>query len=212
MKKLTRRSFITNLSGLAAAALAENTLANLLPTPRQTAGPFYPDKLPLDDDNDLTHVKGFTRPALGTITDLSGKVLDINGKPLSSMRIEIWQCDANMRYRHSSDQSRKPIDEGFQGHGKTLTGADGAYRFRTIRPVAYPGRAPHIHVAVFPPGQQPFVTQLYIQGEAKNNQDFLYNNIRPELRHLVTVPFRPDSNKPDQQLASWDIIPGLKGI
>lgn len=212
MMKLSRRSFITNLSGLAVASLAENTLADLLQTPPQAAGPFYPEKLPLDDDNDLTTVKGFHRPALGTITDLSGKVLDINGNPLSSMRIEIWQCDANMRYRHSSDQSRKPIDAGFQGHGNTLTGPDGSYLFRTIRPVAYPGRAPHIHVAVFLPGQQPFVTQLYIQGEAKNDEDFLYNNIRPELRHLVTVPFRLNRNKPDQQLASWDIIPGLNGI
>jgi protocatechuate 3,4-dioxygenase beta subunit len=212
MKKLTRRGFVANLTGLAMASMAPAALASLIQTPRQSAGPFYPETLPLDDDNDLTRVEGFHRPALGTITDLSGRVLDINGKPLPSVRVEIWQCDANTRYRHSRDHSRKPVDAGFQGHGSTLSAANGSYRFRTIRPVAYPGRTPHIHVAVFAKGEQPFVTQLYIQDEPRNAEDFLFNNIRPELRQLVSVPFSNHSDDLNHQLAHWDIILGLRGV
>ena len=200
-----RRKLILGLSGIIAAG-AGSTVAALVPTPRQSSGSFYPVTLPLDDDNNLTEVAGKSGKAKGIISDLSGRIVDINGRPLRTMRIEIWQCDANGRYRHPRDPGRKTIDAGFQGFGRTLADDQGRYRFRTIRPVPYPGRTPHIHVAVYRPGARPFVTQLYVADEARNDSDFLYQRVPVEQRHLVTAAFAP-SSRPEVDLeAQWDLI------
>lgn len=200
---LGRRRTVLALSGLPAWALADR----LLPaTPSQTAGPFYPPELPLDDDNDLTRVAGRDGHAAGRITDLQGQLKDINGRPLAGMRIEIWQCDANGRYRHPWDQGRGEPDPNFQGHGHTLSDAQGRYRFRTIRPVPYPGRTPHIHLAIFPEGAKPFTTQLYVAGEPRNQSDGLYQRIPSELRHLVTADFVPGADPGAELRAGFDIV------
>jgi len=199
-----RRKLILGLGG---ALLTGHTMAaSMVPTPRQPAGPFYPAEIPLDDDNDLTQVIGRPGRARGVISDLEGRILDINGKPLRNLRIEIWQCDGNGRYRHPGDVGGKPIDENFQGHGANLTNQHGQYRFRTIRPVAYPGRTPHIHVAVFAPGERPFVTQLYVDGEPGNASDFLYQRIAAEKRQLVSARFEPTGNEGADLQARFDII------
>jgi len=204
-----RRVFLQGLAAATAVAAAPTWAASTLLTPEQTAGPFYPPELPLDDDNDLVHVAGQERPARGLKTDLAGRILDRNGNPLTGVRIEIWQCDANGRYRHPRDPGEQPIDPGFQGIGHTLTDASGRYRFLTIRPVPYPGRTPHIHVAVFPKGEPPFVTQLYVAGESRNEEDFLYRRIPAESRHLVTVPFEPVTGAAQDFRATWDIVLGI---
>ena len=203
----TRRRFVFSSAGLLLAAAAP-AVATLL-TPRQSAGPFYPEELPLDDDNDLVHVAGQDKPARGRVTDLSGRLLDVNGHPLAGMRIEIWQCDANGRYRHPRENAQRPMDPGFQGFGHTSSDAEGRYRFLTIRPVPYPGRTPHIHVAVYPPGERPFVTQLYVAGEASNDNDFLYRRVPAESRHLVTAAFEPTVSEQAELQASWDIVLGI---
>ena len=200
-----RRKLMLALSGLLAAG-AIGTTAALIPTPRQSAGPFYPETLLLDDDNNLTEVTGNTEKATGIISDVSGRIVDINGKPLRDMRIEIWQCDANGRYRHPREMAIRPLDKNFQGHGFTLTNTEGLYRFRTIRPVPYPGRTPHIHVAVFPTDEAPFITQLYIAGEERNTTDFLYNHIPSDKRHLVTAQFESSTTTGADQQARFDII------
>ncbi len=169
-------------------------LAALTPTPRQTAGPFYPVELPLDDDNNLTMVRGQTQPAEGRIVDLTGRVIDTSGKEMKHMRIEIWQCDARGIYHHPGDRRRgTQRDEKFQGHGHTITDNQGRYRFRTIHPVPYPGRTPHIHVAVFLPNSRPFVSQIYVEGEPRNSHDFLYQQIPVEKRHLVMMDFATEN-------------------
>ena len=188
MINIQRRQWLVGLSSMAAAGFI-GPAAALLPTPKQTAGPFYPTQLPLDDDNNLTEVKGKNGIAKGIISDLRGRIVDINGRALAGLRIEIWQCDANGRYRHPREQGSKKIDDKFQGHGATRTDASGEYRFRTIRPVSYPGRTPHIHIAVRVPSARPFVTQLYVAGEAGNERDFLYQQIPPEKRNRVTAEF-----------------------
>ncbi|MDH3233319.1 MAG: protocatechuate 3,4-dioxygenase [Alphaproteobacteria bacterium] len=166
-------------SGLSAAAFVAATpaLAALRPTPRQTRGPFYPDKFPLDSDNDLVRVKGKAARALGEVTHLSGRVLDTDGKPVAGARIEIWQCDANGVYHHQGDGRLGRIDGNFQGYGRTRAAADGGYRFRTIKPVPYPGRTPHIHFAVAAPGFEEISTQMYIEGHPQNARDFLYRQV-----------------------------------
>lgn len=203
---MTRRRFLHNAAGLALATLAHRGWSAVEPTPRQSAGPFYPVEIPLDDDNDLVHVAGQDGVARGRISDLSGRLLDRNGRPLRATRIEIWQCDANGRYRHPRDPGEGAIDPRFQGFGRALTDADGRYRFLTIRPVAYPGRTPHIHVAVYPQGGEPFVTQLYVAGEPRNDGDFLYRRIPVEQRDRVTAEFAAGTTASDPLRAHWDIV------
>ena len=180
----------------------------LLPTPRQSTGPFYPEQLPLDDDNDLTRVAGRNGLAQGQSTDLTGRVVDTNGRPLTGVRIEIWQCDANGRYHHPRDSRQVALDENFQGHGHTSTDTEGTYRFRTILPVQYPGRTPHIHTAVFLSGHNPLVTQIYIKDEPRNAQDFLFNRIPVEQRPLVVAEFKPTSGGDTEFVAQFNLVVG----
>ncbi|HUM94428.1 MAG TPA: protocatechuate 3,4-dioxygenase [Candidatus Competibacter sp.] len=184
---------------------AARAVARLEPTPAQTAGPFYPAEPPLDDDNDLTRVRGADGVARGQITDLTGRLLDRDGRPIHGARIEIWQCDANGRYHHPLDR-QGGRDPNFQGFGQTVTDADGRYRFRTIRPVPYPGRTPHIHLAVFPEGERPFVTQLYVRGEPLNARDALFNAIPSERREWVSADFSPRPQDGAALAARFDVI------
>lgn len=198
-----RRQLLLGLAGLAAAGPL--LAAHLLPTPEQMAGPFYPLEPPLDKDNDLTRVAGVAGVAEGRVTDLAGRVLDPDGRPIHGARVEIWQCDARGRYHHPHDAGPAP-DPRFQGFGLHLTDAQGRYRFRTIRPVPYPGRTPHIHMAVFVPRQPPFVTQLYVAGEARNNGDFLFRDIPAERRRLVMAEFVPARGGRAELSARFDLV------
>ena len=156
----------------------------------QTEGPFYPNKLPLDTDNDLIIINEKITPAVGTITHLSGRVMDLKGHPIRNALVEIWQCDANGVYLHSGSDNKKNQDGNFQGFGRFLTGTTGEYYFRTIKPVPYPGRTPHIHLKVKKAGKDLLSTQCYIAGEELNARDGVYRGIRdPKARASVTVPF-----------------------
>jgi len=205
----TRRRVITAGSWLATLALLPKAvLAALIPTPRQSLGPFYPDELPLDSDNDLVRVEGREGIAKGEIADLSGRVLDADGQPIAGALVEIWQCDANGRYRHPRDDRRVPLDPNFQGYGRSTTDADGRYRFRTIKPVPYPGRAPHIHFAVSAPGREPLVTQMYVRGAPENRRDWLLNGVRDAAaREALIVAFVPSADDPVAALkAQFDLV------
>lgn len=202
---LSRRKLLLGMAALALPG-ASVMAAKRFATPRQIAGPFYPLELPLDDDNDLTTVRGRNGRASGLITDLGGRIVDLDDRPLTGLRIEIWQCDANGRYRHPRERRSETLDENFQGHGHAVTDANGRYRFRTIRPVPYPGRTPHIHVAVFPQSEPPFVTQLYISGESRNADDYLFNRVPADRRQLVLAEFNESSNADTDLVAGFDII------
>jgi protocatechuate 3,4-dioxygenase beta subunit len=195
---LIRRRLL--LAGSASLALSLLPFAwaagdKLRPTPAQSRGPFYPLELPLDDDNDLVQTGQSSELAQGEITQLSGEVVDLAGRPVADAHVEIWQCDANGRYHHPWDRRDVPLDPHFQGYGHYQCKADGRYRFRTIRPVAYPGRTPHIHFAIRGPGFEPLVTQMYVAGEPLNSRDFLLNRISDEaLRQSVIVELSPTEN------------------
>ena len=185
MAGFTRRRLVLGATGLLAAYALPGLAGLRHPTPSQPAGPFYPAERPLDDDSDLTRVQGQERPAQGRISDVGGRILDRNGRPLSDLRIEIWQCDANGRYRHPRDSGDRPIDPAFQGLGHTVTDEQGRYRFRTIRPVPYPGRTPHIHAAVFPAGERPFITP---GGKFAGDIVQLHRFAEPQLRLALAPP------------------------
>lgn len=197
------------VAGLAAVHPAVTAAAALLRTPEQGLGPFYPDRLPLDTDNDLVRIAGGGNAA-GRIAHVMGRITDTGGRPIAGARVEIWQCDANGRYLHSGDARRGPRDANFQGYGATVSAADGAYRFRTIRPVSYPGRAPHIHFAVKGPGDGRLVTQMYVAGEPRNDSDFLLNAIRdPRARAALIVPLAPAPGlEPGALAGRFDIVLG----
>ncbi|WP_295883276.1 protocatechuate 3,4-dioxygenase [uncultured Thiohalocapsa sp.] len=208
-----RRQLLFAAAGLTTGlAPALGLPAARTPTPVQSRGPFYPDRLPLDRDNDLTRrmPKGNAADgvARGEITDLAGRVLTTEGAPLEGALVEIWQCDANGRYLHTGDRGGAPRDPGFQGYGRTRTDSDGGYRFRTIKPVPYPGRAPHIHIAVTAADGRQFVTQVYVEGAPENPGDFLRRRLPPAERAAVTVPFHPAADAPGLLAAHFDIVLG----
>jgi protocatechuate 3,4-dioxygenase beta subunit len=177
------------LSGIALPRIAR--AASLTPTPRQTEGPFYPVAIPADADNDLVKVAGRGAEAKGTLLRLQGRVLDVDGRPLAGSTVEIWQCDHQGRYLHPRD--RGPRDEDFQGYGRAIADAEGGYSFRTIKPVSYPGRTPHIHVAVLAPNRPKLVTQMYVAGDPQNARDGLYRGLGAAGQRAVTVELGPVS-------------------
>jgi protocatechuate 3,4-dioxygenase, beta subunit len=180
-------------------------------TPRQTEGPFYPDHLPLDSDNDLVIVGNHTTPAVGQITHLGGRLLTPSGAPIKDADVEIWQADSHGVYLHSANSSRAARDQDFQGFGRFVTGSTGEYRFRTIKPVAYPGRTPHIHFAVKMKGREKWTTQCYVKGEPQNEHDSVLRGIRdPAARQSVIVDFTPvNGSRLGELSARFDIVLGF---
>lgn len=162
-----------------------------VPTPSQTEGPFYPVSLPGDSDFDLLR-NGGLRYTHGEPAWVEGVVSDLQGRPVAGARVEIWQCDAGGHYHHPGDGGR--ADPAFQGFGRVTVGADGRYRFRTIRPAAYAGRTPHIHVKVRLGSRELLTTQLYVQGEPGNARDMLWRGLSQPEREAITVPFAPGAD------------------
>ena len=188
-----RRALISGLATAAALPLVPRTLradSSLTITPQQTLGPFYPKDWTGDIDNDLVLVQGESAKALGHITHVSGKILDAAGQPIRNAQVEIWQCDANGIYRHPRDTSwfsKRERDPGFQSRGRMSTDAEGNYTFRTIRPVAYPGRTPHIHFKVDAADKDQLVTQMYVEGDPGNERDGILNSLPERERASVIV-------------------------
>jgi protocatechuate 3,4-dioxygenase beta subunit len=208
---LNRRRFLGAISLGAAAFTTRGAFADeLTRTPAQTEGPFYPDKLPLDTDNDLIIVNDTITPAVGEITHLSGRILDAKGNPLRNALVEIWQVDNNGAYIHSQDPNRPKHDGNFQGFGRFLTGSTGEYYFRTIKPVAYPGRTPHIHFKIRKGGKHLLTTQCYVKGDPGNARDGIYRSIRdPKAIDAVTIAFTPlEGSRTHDLTAQFDIVLG----
>jgi protocatechuate 3,4-dioxygenase beta subunit len=175
--------------GLLTPALAQ---AGRLPTPAQTEGPFYPLDLPDDTDADLLR-NGAATYTRGTPTWVEGVVLDTASVPVRGAQVEIWQCDQQGHYHHPGDGNR--ADQAFQGFGRVAVDAQGAYRFRTLRPVAYSSRTPHIHVKVRLGERAVLTTQLYVLGDPGNERDFLWRRLRSDAeRAALTVPFVPGAD------------------
>lgn len=229
--KIGRRDFLVGFAGAAAAGtllgreLIEQATGwasadlftpgafaqELTRTPRQTEGPFYPDDLPLDIDNDLLVVNDSITPAVGAVTHLGGRILDARGAPVRDAVVEIWQVDGNGVYLHPGSDNAGRRDKNFQGYGRFVTGSTGEYRFRTIKPVRYPGRTPHIHFAVKTKGRDKFTTQCYVRGEPGNERDSVLAWIRDErARESVVVDFAPvKGSKIGELSARFDIVLGF---
>ena len=206
----SRRTFLRSMAFSTALFTVPGAFAELIRTPEQTEGPFYPDKLPLDTDNDLLVINDAITPAVGEITWLSGRILDAQGKPMRNALVEIWQVDNNGAYLHSKTGNREKRDKNFQGFGRFITGSTGEYLFRTIKPVPYPGRTRHVHFAIKARGHEKFTTQCYVRGEPKNESDGVLKGIHDaKARESVIVPFSPlKGSKIGELAARFDIVLG----
>ena len=199
---LTRRAATAALVALPAVwtGLRAQPTPALRLTPAQTEGPFYPVNLPQDSDADLLR-NGTLTYSDGKPAWVEGRVTDLQGRPVAGAQVEIWQCDEAGHYHHPGDSGK--ADPAFQGFGRVVVGGDGSYRFRTIRPVAYSGRSPHIHVKVRLGSRALLTTQLYVAGNPHNERDFVWRKLSAADRGAVTVPFQP---APDGLRASFPIV------
>ena len=178
-------------------------------TPPQTEGPFYPVSFPADLDNDLVQVRGQAAQAMGTVLHLKGRVLGRDGKPMSGALVEIWQSDSMGIYDHPRQSGREKRDAAFQGYGRMMADTQGNYSFRTLKPVAYPGRTPHIHLKVATGSGVLLTSQFYIAGEPQNERDGLYRAASrdPAQRARIDMKLEPANGLEVGALAtSMDIV------
>ena len=192
---LTCRALILAASSV---LMPRAAIAALALTPDGSEGPFYPARIPDDDDADLVRVEGAVREAGGDILHLAGRVLDANARPIEGARIEIWQCDANGVYLHPGDRRRALRDTGFQGFGRAKADGGGRFDFRTIVPVPYTGRTPHIHVKVLHGGRDRLTTQLYRADYPQNPSDFLFRRLELDEQRRVSMVIRPRAASPSR--------------
>ena len=208
----TRRKLIKGLTIGAAACLVPGVFAEeLMRTPRQTEGPFYPDKMPLDTDNDLLLINDKITPAVGQILHLSGRILTASGSPVRNAVVEIWQVGARGAYIHSRSSNGDKRDGNFQGFGRFLTGSKGEYYFRTIKPVPYARRTPHIHFAINQGGKRMLTSQMYIKGLEMNQRDRIFMATGDaKTRQLLEAEFNPvEKSKTRELAASFDLVIGM---
>jgi protocatechuate 3,4-dioxygenase beta subunit len=209
-----RRRFLQGLTLGLAACTARGVFAQQLAETATTGeGPFYPNKLPLDADNDLLIVNDAITPAVGTITHLSGRVLTGTGQPVRNAFVEIWQADNTGSYINTSGRQEAGNDGNFQGYGRFLSDVRGQYYFRTIKPVDYTlieiFRAPHIHVAISRNGRRIFTTQLLVAGHPANARDPVVQEMNRRALQTLLVDFKPlPGSKIGELTAHFDVVLG----
>lgn len=198
------------LTGVVAPAFGQPV--TLRRTPEQEIGPFYPVRLPADQDADLTVIAGRDARALGTIVYLSGRVTHRSGEPVADAEFEIWQANAAGRYTHPADHNPQPADPNFDGYARIRTDAEGRYRFKTIKPGAYlaaPGwmRPPHIHFDVRGKLSR-LVTQMYFEGEELNAKDRFFDRLSPGGKEglLARYGARSAEHEANALVAVWNIV------
>jgi protocatechuate 3,4-dioxygenase beta subunit len=175
------------------------------PTPSQPEGPFYPKTFPADRDSDLTQVLGRAAKARGTPLYLSGRAFARDGGPLGNATVELWQCDAYGRYHHAGDDG-VPRDDNFQGYGVATTDAEGRYAFKTIRPVPYGGRPPHMHLRVRSSGGSVLTTQIYIAGDALAGDSVLSGASSSTIRQLTMALAPVTGREPGAISGTFDLV------
>ena len=202
IRSISRRMML----GLLGVAVGASRARAAVATPPQTAGPFYPppEQRFDDTDRDLVKIEGHVRQAGGEVLHLAGRVLDRGGRPVADAPVEIWQCDVNGRYLHQMDPQEGRRDTAFQGYGRTRTDDEGRYRFRTIRPVPYPGRTPHIHARVARPDGSVLTTQIYLEGHPLNQSDFIFRRLGRRGQEAASI--MPDRRADGDLEAAFDFV------
>ena len=215
VSRLNRRHFLQGLTAAGMAAFTSRGVfaQQLVETGTTTEGPFYPDKLPLDTDNDLLIINDAITPAVGEITHLTGRVLTKSGQPVRNAFVEIWQVDHTGSYVHTGGRQPSGFDKNFQGYGRFLSDSKGQYYFRTIKPIDYTligiFRTAHIHVAVSQNGRRVFTSQLLVNGHPANARDGVIKNLEARALKTLLVDFKPIAGSKLGELgANFDIVLG----
>jgi protocatechuate 3,4-dioxygenase beta subunit len=181
----------------------------LMMTPQQTEGPYYPNRLPLDIDNDLLVISDSITPAVGQIVHLGGRILTPAGSPVRNAEIEVWQADNTGAYIHSGSAGYRNRDLNFQGYGRFETGSTGEYFFRTIKPALYEGRTRHIHIKLTASGQPTLTSQLYFADETANAADSIWGRLSAAERAAVTTTLTPIAGSTvDARSMTIDVVLG----
>ena len=210
-----RREFIRGFASISTTfvtsfALSRRALANLIATPSQNEGPFYPTQKPLDQDADLSFVGNKLKRAKGTPLLVQGRVLKTNGSPINKALVEIWQANAWGRYQDHRDRSNLPWDPNFQGFGKVVTGVEGSYSFRTIKPAGYGQgnfrRPPHIHFRISGLNFERFTTQMYFAQEPKNVNDVILSKVAKASEQKRLIVDVQQQNRDKSLVAVFDIV------
>lgn len=175
------------------------------PTPSQPEGPFYPKTFPADRDSDLTQVLGRATKAQGTPLYLSGRVFARDGRPLGHATVELWQCDVHGRYHHAGDDG-VPRDDNFQGYGIATADAEGRYAFKTIRPVPYGGRPPHLHIRARTGSGPVLITQIYIAGDELAGDSVLSGASSATARQLTMMLTPSTGREPGALGGTFDLV------
>jgi protocatechuate 3,4-dioxygenase beta subunit len=209
-----RRGFLKSLAfGTAVFKTPGFFAEQLKETATTTEGPFYPDKMPLDTDNDLLILNDGITPAVGQITLLEGRVLTASGQPIRNAFVEIWQVDSTGSYIHSGGRQPSGNDKNFQGYGRFLTNTNGQYFFRTIKPIEYTliniFRTAHIHLAVSRSGKRVFTTQLLVNGHPANARDRIVQRMDAAALKTILVDFKPQpGSKLGELTANFEVVLG----
>jgi len=206
--KISRRSLLLG-------ATATPLLAQTRPTPLQTLGPFFPADRSWDGDADLSQVKGKPGRAKGDLLYVTGRVLDLSGEPIRGAKLEIWQANGAGKYRHGADENPAPLDPNFEGYAEVTTDAEGRYRFKTVKPAAYPvgngtTRPPHIHFDVAGASSR-LVTQMYFPGEALNETDNILQRVRRKQALIAKITGPEKEMEAESRMALWDIVLNQRG-
>jgi protocatechuate 3,4-dioxygenase, beta subunit len=212
---LDRRHFLRGLTAAGITALTTRGVfaQQLVETGTTTEGPFYPDKLPLDTDNDLLVINDAITPGVGEITHLTGRVLTTSGQAVRNAFVEIWQVDSTGSYVHTGGRQPTGFDKNFQGYGRFLSDAKGQYYFRTIKPIDYTligiFRTAHIHFAVSQNGRRIFTSQMLVNGHPANARDGVIRNLDSKALKTLLVDFKPlPGSKLGELTANFDIVLG----
>jgi protocatechuate 3,4-dioxygenase, beta subunit len=213
INNLSRREIAKMSAALICSSVVSSTrlfaAEKLSRTPGQILGPFYPLK-ELPQTSDLTIVPGRSGRATGQVLNIMGRVLNLAGEPVRNAKIEIWQANSDGRYSHPSDTNPAPLDPNFEGSAVLATDSEGRYRFKTIKPAAYPAgpnqmRPAHIHFQVS--GRQDrLVTQMYFENDPYNDSD-PYLNSAGRKALLITKLLEPTAEfEADSKILVFDIV------
>src|SRR5690242_548665 len=210
-REILRMSTVLSVASAASTRFAIAQTAGQR-TPDQILGPFYPLKT-LGQNADLTKVPGRPGRAAGLVLNVMGQVLNLKGEPVRDAKVELWQANTYGRYTHPSDDNTAPLDPNFEGSALLTTDNDGRYRFKTIKPAAYPAgpnrmRPAHIHFQVSG-RQDKIVTQMYFEKDPYNEIDPFLNSVggieRQEMLVRKLLDPSPDL-EPDSKMVIFDIV------
>lgn len=176
-------------------------------TPDQILGPYFPVPRGAFTGADLTRIEGGDGQAQGEIIEVAGRIINLDGEPVRGARLTIWQANSFGRYVHPNDRNVAPLDPNFVGCTRIRSNADGSYRFKTVKPGAYPAgpdwtRPPHIHFEVQGRSER-LVTQMYFPGESLNESDRL---LAAALRPDLLVAAEAELQKTPRRILNFDVV------